>query len=67
MSQARATGKNGVSPHTFYVACLLFSANIAVFLKIDRATFLAHAEASWRRISEENSRRKKGTVDPGPG
>jgi len=46
---------------------LLFAANLAIFLKIDRRAFLGHADAAWRRISHENSRRKPGVVDPEPG
>jgi len=51
----------------FYVATLLFAANVATFLKIDREVFLAHAAHAFERISRENSRRKSRTVDPGAG
>jgi hypothetical protein len=65
LSQAR--GKPEVTVRGFYVATLLFAANVAVYLKVDRAVFLGHAGTAFDRISRENSRRRSRPVDPGLG
>lgn len=65
MSQAR--GKPEVTIRGFYVATLLFAANVAVYLKVDRAAFLTHAAHAFDRISRENSRRRPQPVDSGFG
>jgi len=64
-SQERA--KKEVTVRGFYVATLLFAANVAVYLKVDRAAFLTHAAHAFDRISRENSRRRPHPVDPGLG
>jgi hypothetical protein len=63
----RADEREKVTIKGFYLATLLFAANVALFLKIDLATFLKHSKHAYEHISRENYRRKAHTVDPDPG
>jgi hypothetical protein len=48
----------GVTVETFAAATLLFAANLAVYLKLDRKTFLKSAATAFDYITRENSKRK---------
>jgi hypothetical protein len=64
----RGVGTNGEKPsvHSFYIAALLFSAKLAVGLKLDRKTFLRHAIAAFAQVSRRNPRTVDPVVDPAP-
>lgn len=55
-----------MSVQSFAAATLLFAANLAVFLKLDRKAFLRSSALAFDYVSRENSRRKAVSTEGYP-